>query len=131
MNIEQLKIELGTDPLGIGYSGMDDVSAANALNIPNKAVSRDSVDCGSFVTAIVVSEYAALTAVQRQYLELVASAGHLPWTQNLKAQIGSLFAQGTATRANLLALQNRTGSRGEAIGVGHVTPSDVAEARRL
>lgn len=132
MDLGQLKQEITTDPASLGYAGKDDEQIADLLNRPTRTAPRESVDGGTLAASIVFSEYAALTAPQRQYVDMVVTAGTLPWTANLKQQLGALFAAGTQTRQNLVALQTRTGaSRGEELGLGRVTPSDVADAKRL
>jgi hypothetical protein len=79
----------------------------------------------------VRAEFAALPAADKQYVQLVCQAQTMPLTAALKAELGSVFPAGSATRANLLALLKRPGSRAEELGLGFVSPSNVADARRL
>ena len=131
MDLLALKNELTTDPLGRGYSGMTDEAAADSLNTPNRQPDREALDSGLLVASIVRSEYDALAAAAKDYLRLVALAQSLPLTVTLKGELGAIFGPGTQTRANLLALLKRSGSRAEELGLGFVTPSHVAGARRL
>jgi len=129
MDLAALKSEITQDPQALGYSGKGDEACANLLNTPNRTINRESIDGGTLAAALVAAEYAALTGMQRQFVDLVAGAVSIPWTANLKTQLGSIFGAGTTTRTNMLALQSRPGSRGEELGFGLVTPSDVAKAR--
>lgn len=129
MNLAILKTEITTDPLTRGYSGMSDEQIAASLNTPNRQADQDSLTGGMVMASIVRSEYANLTANDKQYVQLLISCGTMPITAQLKTEFGAVFAAGTGTRANLLALLKRTGSRAEELGIGFVTPSDVANAK--
>lgn len=131
VNLQALKEELDSDPLGRGYSGMSDVAAADSLNTPDRQPDRETLDAGLFVSCLDVSEYVARTTAQREYVQMVVAAGSVPLTANVKTEIGSLFPAGSATRTNILAALKRTGSRAEELGLGRVTPSHIADARRL
>lgn len=132
MDLVALKTELTTDPLGRGYAGMDDEAAANSLALPNRQANRETLDAGMLAASIVQSEYTALTAAQKDYLRLIVSAGTMPLTATVKAELGTIFPAGSGTRANFVALLKRPGNRADELNLGGVpTPSDVADARRL
>lgn len=131
MDLQALKTELTTDPLSRGYSTMTDEQAAARLNVPDRQPNRETLDAGSLVASIVRAELAALTANDKDYLRLVAMAQTMPLTVTLKTELGGIFPVGSQTRANLVALLKRTGSRAEELGLGSVSPSDVADAKRL
>lgn len=115
-----------------GPYAADDEIAAGQLNAPNRQPNREATDAGTLVAAIVRAEYDALTTAQKDYLRLVISAGSaIPLTATLKTNLGALFPNPSGTRTNFLALQQRPGSRAEELGLGRVTESDVADARRL
>jgi hypothetical protein len=61
---------------------------------------------------------------------VLSVSGEIPLTATFKANLGGIFAVGTQTRTNFLAIQNRSGSRAEELGLGFVTPSNIADARR-
>lgn len=130
MNLTALKSEITTDPLARGYSGLTDEQIASSLNAPNRTADRDTLTGGMVMASIVRSEFAALAANDKQYIQLLASCGELPITAQLKTEFGAVFGAGTTTRANLVALLKRAGSRAEELGLGYVTPSDVANAKR-
>lgn len=131
MDLQSLKDELTNDPLTRGYVALSDEEAADRLNVPDREPDRDTLDSGLLVAAIVRAEYDALTAPAKDYLRLIGMAQTLPLTATLKTQLGAIFGAGTATRANLLSLLKRPGSRAEELGLGRVTPSNVAAAKRL
>lgn len=132
MNLQTLKTEITTDPNTVGYSQMDDSAIADSLNAPGPQVDRDSITGGEIASAVDLAEWKALTNVlDREYVTALMSVDSIPLTQNFKQNVAGLFGAGSETRANLLALLKRTGSRAEELGLGRVTPSDVANARRL
>lgn len=131
MDLVTLKAELTNDPLTRGYSSMSDEQAANRLNVADRQPNRETLDAGSLVASIVRSEYAVLAANDKDYLRLIAMAQTMPLTATLKTELGGIFPVGSQTRANLVVLLKRTGSRADELGLGNVTPSNVADARRL
>lgn len=131
MDLAALKAELDNDPLGRGYSGMDDVEAAESLNQRDRNPPRESVDAGLLMGALVESEYNDLPARGKAYFGLLVAAGTIDVTDTLKTQILAMFGAGTATRTNLIAAFTRPGSRAEELDLGRVTPSTIADARRL
>lgn len=132
MNLQALKSELDSDPLGLGYAAMSDVEAADSLNAPTREPNRDSISGGELAAAIDFAEYAALgTAIHRQYLQLLTAAPELPVKGPLRSTLAGFFPQNSATRQNIAALLKQTGSRAQELGLGVVTPSHVADARRL
>ncbi len=132
MDLNALKAELTAGHPTTGAYSFDDDVAARQLNEPNRSPNRETTDAGTLIAAIVRAEYDALSAANKTYLNAVLSvSGSIPLTATFKANLGGIFAAGTTTRANFLALQNRPGSRAEELGLGNVTASDVANARRL
>jgi hypothetical protein len=131
MDYAALKVELDTDPLGRGYAGMGDEEAANSLNANGRNVDRTEVTGGEIAASAVRAELAALTAAEQTYVRTLMSAGTIPLTANFKTEMAAIFPPGSETRTNLIALLKRPGSRGEELGFGRVTPSDVAIARAL
>lgn len=131
MSLQDLKTELTTDPIGRGYAGMTDEQAAESLNAPGRQVNRDSVTGGEIAASLVRAELAQLNAAEQNYVRALMPCDSIPLTANFKTQFGDLFPQGSATRANIMAILKRNGSRAEELGLGRVTPSDVANAKRL
>ena len=133
MDLAKLKTEITSDPLTRNYAVMSDVQIAESLNLRNRnTIDRETLSAGDLIASIVRSEWTALSAAEKQYVQLIAMAQTMPLTTTLKTELGNIFPAGSATRANLIALLKRTGSRAEEIGLGgSPTPSDVADAKRL
>lgn len=131
MDLVALKTELDTDPLGRGYSAMTDEQAADSLNAPVRDVDRVEFSGGMLAACITPADWTALSNGGKEAVKLYCAAGPMPMTSNLKAVLAGLFGAGTQTRTNLIALMKRGGSRAEELGLGRVTPSNVADARRL
>lgn len=129
--LQDLNTELTTDPLTRGYAAMGDEAAADRINVADRQPNRETLESGLLVASIVRAEYTPLAAAEKDYLRLVAMAQQLPLTDTVKAELGAIFPAGSTTRANLVALLKRPGTRGEELGLGHVTASDVAKARAL
>lgn len=129
MDLAALKTELTTDPEGLGYTGHDEHDAG-LLNAPTRTPDRESIDSGLLVACISPTDFAALTANQKQYLGLFTNAGSVPLTAAVKQNLAGMFDAGSATRQALVAAMKRTGSRAEELGLGQVTTSIVANARR-
>lgn len=131
-----LKAELTTDPETLGYTG-DDVNDAEILNtvrVGNNGVTRTLIPTREIVEAIdYAADWAGLSAALRDALLLVTSALEIDASNpRIRAVFTTAFGPATATRANLVALQTRDGTRAEELFGPDVfvTTSDVADARR-
>jgi len=127
-----LKNELTDDPLGRGYAGMTDQQAATDLNTAYCEVTRERVETWEVIEATVASEWAALTANEKERYSTFIAAGVLnPSGANTKSAFAAMFGAGTQTRANLLALSVETISRADELEIGFVTAERVASARAM
>lgn len=126
MNLAALKTEIAD----AAYEGLDDVQIADKLNKPDKSVDRDTLTGGDIAAAISRTDYGNLQAADKQYVQMLVAASNLPVTKNLKDELRAMFADASETKKRIVALIKRTGSRAEELGLGSVTPSDVANARR-
>jgi hypothetical protein len=131
MDLQALKTELTTDPLNRGYAALNDEAAAALLNKPDRQPNRDTLDSGLFVGSIVAADYTGLTSDQRDRVRLLATPPLLFVSAHIRQELSDMFPPGSATRTNLRAALKRPGSRAEELGLGRVTESDVADARRL
>ena len=137
-----LKAELQNDPQTLGYAALvaanDDVALAHLLNDKTKggSVNRVTVTAAELQSCVVAAEYASLTADQKslwQCILLAAADGGVRMSNaNIRAQALAVWAGGTTTRTNLGAMQDRAGSRAEALwGEGaSVSHSSVSDALR-
>lgn len=107
--------------------------AADALNAPKVSISirRDIVPAYELFEAINATEYAGLTATERQRLQTILGMGQVNLKgDNTRASLALMFVAGTATRAAILALIDRQGSRAEQLfGSGtRIGAADIALA---
>lgn len=127
-----LRTELTTDPLARGYATMTDTQAAASLNTANRAIPRTSIGGNDLLACTTVAELTALSAASRDvYLALIKMDNLDITNANVRAILGALFAAGTTTRTNLVALGSSTVtvSRAAELGLGEVTAGEVGRAR--
>jgi len=126
MDLVALAAELKAGhPSGTPYSP-DNERAAAQLNRQDRAGLRSKTVSGAAVlSAITLQEFQAMSAVQREYLRLIAQSGSVPLTAPVVAALNAMVP-GLVDRCCL-----ETKSRADELGLGAVTPSDVADARRL
>lgn len=125
-----LKSELISDPLVRGYSSMTDAQAAGDLNSKYRTVPVRVLASHEIFEAIVPSEYDALANTAKDKLKAMLAMGTIdPYGANTSSTFSALFAAGTQTRANLLALRTTAISRAEELGLGVVAPGHVYKAR--
>jgi len=134
--LQALKTEITSDPLALGYAGKTDPETADLLNtVPATAVTgrmaeRGVVDTWEILEATDSAEWTLLTSVERTRYQTIVGVGRVNLKgANVRAQLAAMFGAGTATRAALLALQNRPASRAEFLFAANVFAWDVARAR--
>lgn len=127
----KLSIEVLTDPLVLGYSGMTDQQVSDSLNDPARPYERSIVPSHKVFDAIVPAEYVSLSAANKERLGTVLSMGDVDLSgANTRSALGGMFSAGP-TRDNLIALQNGPPiSRAQEIGAGKVGPGVIAEVRK-
>lgn len=140
-----IKSELTNNPLALspGYQALtaeNDEANANALNLVRTAtaIDRESIPTNEIMLHIDRDEFLALSAGDRQWLLGVGQGGSVNPKQGGEVREGifQMFAVGTESRTNLLAIVTEPASRidhlykaGTLSQGGLVTPSDVANAR--
>lgn len=130
MDLVALKNEIQNDPQSIGYSGKSHEDIAKLLNRPVRNVDRDTISGGQIAACLVKADWTALSAADKNYLQVFIAAQDMPLTIQLKNELGGLFGVGTGTRTNLLVMLKQSGSRAKELGLESVTTSDVADALR-
>jgi hypothetical protein len=152
MNLAALKTELTSDPLQIGYAAMGDVAAAeslNALSRPGRKPlgSRTLLSWGAANSRLAkVADAAAKTGdfagINSAFRSVAMAADLLLKRADTELDlslathqqlVGALVAAGVLTESDsdeLYALAATQISRAVELGLGVVTPSDVADARR-
>jgi len=135
INYIQLKAEIQTDPLSLGYATPLAAGNHSALaDLLNQlrgtiAIQRDTAPAWEVFECIVPAEWAALTAQEKQRIQTILAMGTVSIKgPNTRSAFLAAFAAGTATRTALAAMQNRQGSRAEQLFGQAVTVADVAQA---
>lgn len=133
-----LTAEIQNDPTTLGYAPFvaagNDQAIADLLNTLRVGISvnRDTVTGNEFLAAVVLSDYTALVdADSKAWVKSLASMATIDVKNaNIRAIVAGMFPGGSATRANLVALQTRQGSRAEQLfGAGNsVSIFDIARA---
>jgi len=131
MNYTTLHDELVNDQLARGYAGMTDAQAATSLNTANRATTRTIIPAREIIGATVPSEWASLSAAEKQRYQTITGAGEVDASQqNVRDAFLAMFAGGTATRTALAALQNGPNiTRAAELGLPTVGAHHVAAAR--
>jgi len=146
MKIQTIKTELETDPLGLGYSGMDDSAAAASLNEKTRSklepISSAELLAWSANNTRLQSIKSAAESGADDTIKSVAQAAYLMITRddttldlNLAdrvALLDALVSYSVLTaddKASLESLATVAISRGEELGVGLVRAGDVIQAR--
>ena len=128
-NIEALKTELTDDPLSRGYSGMDDVAAADDLNTVYRERNITSMTSTEVLNLADATEYAALDAADNlKFWQLLGLGTLNPWGSEATLMIG-IFGAGSATIVNLAAARKENISRARELSIGFVYPGHVQNAR--
>ena len=132
----ELAAEIENDPQGLGYTG-DNATDAGILNEVRSSIqlNRTSIPMGEIYGEVVWDpEWLGLSAIKREAFRQITSTASLDVTsQNIRDAMVEIFGAGSDTISNLQAILTRDASRAEELfGHGtHVSPSEVAEARRL
>ncbi len=133
-----LKAELDKAPSGFGYAThMASSDHTALLLLLNETHAADQVDRGivpshEVITATDAVEWAALSAAEKGRYDTITGAGEVDASAtNVRDAFAAMFGGGTATRAALLAIGTRDGSRAEVLfGTGaSASLDDVRTAR--
>lgn len=132
MDLTALKTEITTDPAGIGYAAIlsDHVAVAKLINGTKRTIDRADLASGVLVSCLDKTEFAALSAADKQYLNLFITAQSVPMTPDVRQALRSLFPQGSKTRTNINQATRQESSRAAELELGQVTESHVADALR-
>ena len=132
MDYPALRNELLNDPVALGYAGKTDQQAADLLNstTTGRTLPRTSVPTTEVLGAILNTDWPAAASASESKLRAILGMPFVDASNgNIRGLFQAIFAAGTTTRTNLLALANRTVSRAEELGFGVVLAVDVNRAR--
>ncbi len=140
-----IKAELTNNPLSlVGYlplaDSANDESNANALNLVRTQcqIDRESIPVSDVVKAIDADEFIALSAAQRDYVQLIANGGSVNPKSGgeVREALLQFFSAQSETRASLILLLTESASRARQLYKAgtlsadlQVTPSDIANSR--
>jgi len=136
MNYVILHNELTTDPLVRDYSTMSDAEAAVDLNTIYRTRTLERLDQADVFNAVVVAEFAALSADGRQEVWDIVQVGGASglWVRSgdtARERFIALFGAESDTIEALAALLTEDISRAQELGLGAVKPGHVTKARAL
>lgn len=132
MDYPALRTELTTDPVALGYAPLTDQAAADRLNATTtgRTLPRANVPTTEVLGAIVNTEWPAAGSLSADKLARILAMPYVDASNTrIRALIGDIFAAGTGSRTNLLALGTVTVSRATELGLGAVAALDVNRAR--
>ena len=136
MNLQALKTELTTDPVGVGYAAAngDHVALAKLINTAQRQVGNEGQRPTSellnvFAAADVVT--AVATPAKAAMLQMLLSLATIdPDSKGIRAWVASIFGNPSATLTEFNKYARSSGTRAEELGFGRVTESHVADALR-
>ena len=137
IDFDKLTSELRTDPSTMGYAPLvassDFVGLAVLMNTDSSdhQVDRGVIDAHEVIDATASSEWAALSAAEKQRYQTITGAALINVrAQNTRSAFGAMFGVGTLTRASLIAIQTEDGSRSGVLFGGKVHHAHVRFALR-
>ena len=133
-NVAALKAELVTDPAVLGYGtsltvGDHGTPAKLLCQVRAGAaflVDRELVPTYMLFSAVDAAEFATLTALQLSQLSTILSAGQVDLSKvNIRTMLGAIFPLAGPTRAAIVTLAKRQGSRAEVLFGTGSCPSNI------
>ena len=115
--LSELKTEIDTDPVTLGYTGKTNDEVADLLNSLSTGRTKDrgSIETWQILDATdFETDYAVLSSNQKTQYQIMISAGVVSIkSANIKNALVAMFGAGTATRTNLIALAKEPITRAE------------------
>lgn len=126
----KLHNEVINDPLNRSYAGMTDAQVLASLKTANRTLPRDTVPAYEVKDAIVLSDWSAISAANREYVAMILNSELIATKPgNIRSALASIF-NGRPTLTNLAALQTRPVNRLEELGIGNDTAEGHIAAAR-
>ncbi len=129
-----LKVELTTDPTGLGYVLNDNAADRDMLNLDRATiqVAASPITSADINRAMDWAEFASLSASKQRAFIALSQSGLDLEEANVRTALGAIFtvAEAPNSRNGLISLRNRGGSRAEQVFGSNVSTGDVAEALR-
>lgn len=133
MDYVALKSEIDSDPLIRGYAGMTDQQVADSLNNTiDRTVNRPPVSGDEMYNVTDATEFDALTDAKKdRWVTFTRSTAIDLQSAANQAMVNHIFGNPSASRTAMINLSTETVSRGVELGFGHVSFSDVENARSI
>lgn len=129
MSLEVLRDEITTDPLGRGYSGMNDADVAADLNTSYRVLNVESIAGSELMNNVDSAEFASLTDVKKaQWLALCGIDRVDPFGPAVQFVL-DIWGAGSNTISNLQNARVEQATRAEELGLFLVTEGEVTAAR--
>jgi hypothetical protein len=139
---QQIRTEIDTDPKGLGYTtlkaqsnGPEAVAAKmNEIGGSSETLTPTWTATTEVLAVLVGTEVLALSQANRDMLAILTSTTQVKTgSATLRAAIAAIFASGTTSRTNLVALTTKSCSRAAALwGEGtYISATDVGNALEL
>jgi hypothetical protein len=128
MNIDELKIEIDTDPLARGYSGMSNQEVADDMNIINRTTPKSTLTGSEVLNAVNKTEFDSKTDAQKQMVWDIVHLGSINPYGIEAAMFQDIFGAST-TITSLQELRLNNVGRGVELGLGIIGEGDVWDAR--
>lgn len=117
VNVTSLSFYITTNPKSLALAGLDDgriAAVLNTIGITSETVEVSVVSNADIQSAVVGSEYVALTATGQRAWGLIVGIDSIPVKdQNIRNQVLAIWGPGTTTRSNLGALQTKVAAPSE------------------
>jgi hypothetical protein len=120
-NLQDLKTEILTDPLGRGYVGMTDAQVAVSLLTKDRTKERATMTAADIYEAIDRAEYTALVSGEKTEVNILLGLGgaiSIVTGSKARAVLLAAFPGGSATRTALIAAAVESISRAEELFEG-------------
>jgi hypothetical protein len=132
----ELKTELTTDPLGLGYAGKADEQTALLLNTEGLLGQKKDLEVTPtwrLLTAVDDVEFAALTTIQLSMFQSMCSCVQVNMSNSrVRAMLQRIFIGSPNTKANMVTLAKEPAARWETLDFGGpVSYWDIPRARAL
>lgn len=125
-----LRTELNTDPLGRGYAGMTNAQVVNSLrNVIDRTRIRSRMDSSAVFQAIDITEFNAKTDQQQRNVMAVLAFGSVNPQGKEATLFTNIFGAGSATITALAAARQESVPRCVELGIPNVYEPDVAAIR--
>ncbi len=128
---ERLIAEINDDPLGLSYSGMDDLTLTNSLNALTRSENKASMSASEIYNQIDETEWLALSDIERDEIWNIIHLGEVNPFGLEATRFVAIFPGAGPTLTALNASRVTPISRAHEIGLSFVSLGSVIAARAV